>query len=57
MVASDHRQGSPGRAVDEFAHEFGARWPKGVARIVDDIEPLLAFYRWRAVNGASTRIR
>jgi putative transposase len=36
------------RALDAFAHEFGARWPKAVAKIVDDIEPLLAFYDFPA---------
>jgi putative transposase len=36
------------RAVDAFAHEFGARWPKAVAKIVDDVEPLLAFYDFPA---------
>jgi putative transposase len=36
------------RAADEFAHEFGAKWPKAVAKIVDDLEPLLAFYDFPA---------
>jgi putative transposase len=36
------------RALDAFAHEFGARWPKAVAKIVDEIEPLLAFYDFPA---------
>ncbi len=36
------------RAVDAFAQEYGARWPKAVARIVDDVEPLLAFYDFPA---------
>jgi putative transposase len=36
------------RAVDTFAGEFGAKWPKAVAKIVDDIEPLLAFYDFPA---------
>ncbi|MPY93727.1 MAG: IS256 family transposase, partial [Acidimicrobiia bacterium] len=31
------------RAVDAFAHEFGAKWPKALAKIIDDVEPLLAF--------------
>jgi putative transposase len=34
------------RAADEFAH--GAKWPKAVAKIVDDLEPLLAFYDFPA---------
>ena len=32
------------RAVHAFTHEFGAEWPKAVAKIVDDLEALLAFY-------------
>ena len=36
------------RAVDAFAQEYGARWPKAVAKIVDDVEPLLAFYDFPA---------
>jgi putative transposase len=36
------------RAVDAFAHEFGAKWPKAVTKIVDDVEPLLAFYDFPA---------
>jgi transposase-like protein len=31
------------RAVDAFAAEFAGKWPKAVAKIVDDVEPLLAF--------------
>ena len=36
------------RAVDAFACEFGAKWPKAVAKIVDDVEPPLAFYDFPA---------
>ncbi|HET6920653.1 MAG TPA: IS256 family transposase [Jiangellaceae bacterium] len=36
------------RAVDAFAHEYGAKWPKAVAKIVDDLEPLLAFFDFPA---------
>ena len=36
------------RAADAFAHEFGAKWPKAVAKIVDDLEPLLAFFDFPA---------
>jgi hypothetical protein len=32
------------RAADAFAHEYGAKWPKAVAKIVDDLEVLLAFF-------------
>ncbi|HEX2042259.1 MAG TPA: IS256 family transposase, partial [Acidimicrobiales bacterium] len=36
------------RAVSAFAHEFGAKWPKAVAKVVDDAEELLAFYDFPA---------
>ncbi len=36
------------RAVDAFAAEFAVKWPKAVAKIVDDTEPLLAFYDFPA---------
>lgn len=36
------------RAADAFVGEFGAKWPKAVAKIVDDLEPLLAFYDFPA---------
>lgn len=36
------------RAADAFAREFGAKWPKAVAKIVDDLDPLLAFYDFPA---------
>ncbi|MGQ0616625.1 MAG: IS256 family transposase, partial [Acidimicrobiia bacterium] len=36
------------RAVDAFAHEFAAKWPKAVAKIVHDVDPLLAFFDFPA---------
>lgn len=36
------------RAVNAFAQEFGAKWPKAVAKIIDDVEELLAFYDFPA---------
>jgi transposase-like protein len=36
------------RAIDAFAQQFGAKWPKAVAKIVDDAEELLAFYDFPA---------
>jgi putative transposase len=35
-------------AIDAFAKEFAVKWPKAVAKIVDDAEPLLAFYDFPA---------
>ena len=36
------------RAVAAFADEFGAKWPKATAKIVDDQDALLAFYDFPA---------
>ena len=36
------------RAADAFARMFGAKWPKAVAKIVGDLEALLAFYDFPA---------
>jgi putative transposase len=36
------------RAADAFAHEYGAKWPKAIAKIVDDLEVLLAFFDFPA---------
>ncbi len=35
-------------AIEAFAAEFAVKWPKAVAKIVDDIEALLAFYDFPA---------
>ncbi len=36
------------KAIDAFAAEFANKWPRAVAKIVDDAEPLLAFYDFPA---------
>jgi transposase-like protein len=36
------------RSVHAFAEQFGAKWPKAVAKVVDDVEALLAFYDFPA---------
>jgi transposase-like protein len=36
------------RAAHAFAHEFGAKWPKAVAKIIDDLDALLAFFDFPA---------
>jgi transposase-like protein len=35
-------------AIEAFASEFGAKWPKAVAKITDDREALLTFYDYPA---------
>ena len=36
------------RAAHAFAQEFGGKWPKAVAKIVDDLDALLVFYDFPA---------
>ncbi len=36
------------KAIEEFAGEFSAKWPKAVAKVVDERETLLAFYDYPA---------
>ena len=36
------------KAIEVFAAEFGAKWPKAVSKIVDDKETLLTFYDYPA---------
>ena len=33
-----------GKAARAFAADYGARWPKAVAKVADDLDVLLAFY-------------
>ncbi len=37
-----------GGAANAFAAEFGAKWPKAVAKVGDDLEQLLTFYDFPA---------
>jgi putative transposase len=39
---------APLRAVHAFAHHFGAKRPKAVAKIVDDLEALMALFGFPA---------
>ena len=36
------------KAIEEFASEFGAKWPKAISRIVDDKYALLTYYDYPA---------
>jgi putative transposase len=43
------------RAVEAFAEEFGTKWPKAVAKIVEEKEALLAFYEYPAEHWVHLR--
>jgi putative transposase len=36
------------RAIDAFARDYGAKWPKAVAKVTDDAEALLCFFDYPA---------
>jgi putative transposase len=36
------------RAIEVFTRDYGAKWPKAVAKITDDVEELLTFYDFPA---------
>ncbi len=36
------------KAIEQFASEFGVKWPKAVSKIVDDKDALLTFYDYPA---------
>ena len=36
------------RAIEVFAHDYGVKWPKAVAKITDDAEELLCFFDFPA---------
>jgi transposase-like protein len=40
----DHAQ----RAIETFAHDYGVKWPRAVAKITDDAEELLCFFDFPA---------
>jgi transposase-like protein len=40
----DHAQ----RAIEAFARDYGVKWPKAVAKVVDDAEALLTFFDFPA---------
>ncbi len=43
------------RAIEAFASEFGAKWPKAVSKIIDDKEALLRFYDYPAEHWVHLR--
>ncbi|MGL5825024.1 MAG: IS256 family transposase [Nocardioides sp.] len=47
----DHAQ----QAAKAFAEAYGAKWPKAVAKITDDIDTLLAFYDYPAEHWVHLR--
>jgi putative transposase len=36
------------RAIEAFARDYGAKWPKAVAKVIDDAEALLCFFDYPA---------
>lgn len=43
------------KAADAFADQYGTKWPKAVAKIIDDLDVLLAFYDYPAEHWVHLR--
>jgi transposase-like protein len=43
------------KAVKVFEDLYGAKWPKAVAKVTDDLDVLLAFYDFPAEHGIHLR--
>jgi len=43
------------KAVKSFAADYGAKWPKAVAKVTDDLDVLLAFYDYPAEHWVHLR--
>jgi putative transposase len=39
---------TPAGAIEVFAHDYGTKWPKAVAKVTDDAEELLCFFDFPA---------
>lgn len=47
-ITEAENKGEAERAIEQFAKEFGAKWPKAVAKIADERETLLTFFDFPA---------
>jgi putative transposase len=47
ITQAENKRGAS-KAIEDFASEFGAKWPKAVSRIVEDEDALLTFYDFPA---------
>jgi transposase-like protein len=47
ITHAENKKGAS-KAIEDFAGEFGAKWPKAVSRIVEDKDALLTFYDYPA---------
>jgi transposase-like protein len=43
------------KAAQDFANDYGAKWPKATAKITDDLDVLLAFYDYPAEHWVHLR--
>ena len=48
IMAED--RGHAERAIEAFATDYGTKWPKAVAKVVDDQDVLLTFYDYPALR-------
>jgi putative transposase len=43
------------QAIEAFARDYGVKWPKAVAKVVDDAEALLCFFDYPAEHWVHLR--
>ena len=55
QITNAENKAAAEKAVKAFVADYGAKWPKAVAKIVDDKEELLAFYDFPAEHWAHLR--
>ena len=44
QITNAENKAAAEKALKDFVADYGAKWPKAAAKIVDDQEELLAFY-------------
>jgi transposase-like protein len=44
------------KAAQAFANDYGVKWPKATAKIIDDLDVLLAFYDYPAEHWLRTEL-
>jgi putative transposase len=55
QITNAENKAAAEKAIKDFIADYGAKWPKAVAKIVDDQEELLAFYDFPAEHWGHLR--
>jgi len=55
QITNAENKAAAEKAIRQFVADYGAKWPKAAAKIVDDQDELLAFYDFPAEHRAHLR--